>query len=80
MKNYILSGFVAVLLGGCTTYTTSGYGTRVYSDGYASGDYYSSGYHDGRYYGGATAAAVIMTVVMMNAGTGIAGAKYAIMW
>jgi hypothetical protein len=52
MKNYILSGFVAVLLGGCTTYTTSGYGTRVYSDGYDSGDYYSRGYHDGRYYGG----------------------------
>jgi len=52
MKNYILSGFVAVLLGGCTTYTTSGYGARVYSDGYDSGDYYSRGYHDGRYYGG----------------------------
>jgi hypothetical protein len=52
MKNYILSGFVAVLLGGCTTYTTSGYGARVYSDGYNSGDYYSRGYHDGRYYGG----------------------------
>ena len=52
MKNYILSGFVAVLLGGCTTYTTPGYGTRVYSDGYNSGDYYSRGYHDGRYYGG----------------------------
>jgi hypothetical protein len=28
----------------------------------------------------AMAAAVIMTVVMMNAGTGITGAKYAIMW
>jgi hypothetical protein len=26
------------------------------------------------------AAAVIMTVIMMNAGTGITGAKYAIMW
>ena len=26
------------------------------------------------------AAAVIMRVVMMNAGTGITGAKYAIMW
>jgi hypothetical protein len=52
MKNYILSGFVAVLLGGCTTYTTPGYGTRVYSDGHDSGDYYSRGYHDGRYYGG----------------------------
>ncbi len=48
MKNYIHSGFVAVLLGGCTTYTTPGYGTRVYSDGYDSGDYYSRG----RYYGG----------------------------
>jgi hypothetical protein len=47
MKNYILSGFVAVLLGGCTTYTTAGYGTRVYSDGYDS-----RGYHDSRYYGG----------------------------
>jgi hypothetical protein len=52
MKNYILSGFVAVLLGGCTTYTTHGYGTRVYSDGYDSGDYYGRGYHDGHYYGG----------------------------
>jgi hypothetical protein len=52
MKNYIFSGFVAVLLGGCTTYTTPGYGTRVYSDGYNSGDYYSRGYHDGRYGGG----------------------------
>jgi hypothetical protein len=52
MKNYILSGFVAVLLGGCTTYTTHGYGTRVYSDGYDSADYYGRGYHDGHYYGG----------------------------
>jgi hypothetical protein len=52
MKNYILSGFIAVLLGGCTTYTTARYGTRVYSDGYDSGGYYSSGYHDGGYYGG----------------------------
>ena len=52
MKNYILSGFVAVLLGGCTTYTTRGYGTRVYSGGYDSGNYYSRGYHDGGYYGG----------------------------
>jgi hypothetical protein len=52
MKNYILSGFAAVLLGGCTTYTTAGYGTRVYSDGYDNGAYYSRGYHDGHYYGG----------------------------
>ena len=52
MKNYILSGFVAVLLGGCTTYTSHGYGNRVYSDGYDSGAYYSRGYHDGHYYGG----------------------------
>ena len=52
MKNYILSGFVAVLLGGCTTYTTRGYGTRVYSGGYDSGNYYSRGYHDGGYYDG----------------------------
>jgi len=51
MKNYVLGGFVAVLLGGCTTYTTPGYGTRVYSEGYNSGDYYSRGYHDGGYYG-----------------------------
>jgi hypothetical protein len=53
MKNYILSGFVAVLLGGCTTYTT-GSGTRVYSDGYASGGYggsYSDGGYDERRYG-----------------------------
>jgi hypothetical protein len=42
----------AVLLGGCTTYTTHGYGSRVYSDGYDSGNYYSRGYHNGHYYGG----------------------------
>ena len=48
MKNYILSGFAAVLLGGCTTYTTAGYGTRVYSDGYDGGGY-GGGYYDGGY-------------------------------
>ena len=52
----MLTAVAALLLGGCTTYTTPGYsndGTRVYSDGYNSGDYYSRGYRSGDgYYGG----------------------------
>jgi hypothetical protein len=52
----MLTAAAALLLGGCTTYTTPGYssdGTRVYSDGYNSGDYYSRGYRGGDgYYGG----------------------------
>jgi hypothetical protein len=52
----MLTGAAAVLLGGCTTYTTPGYsshGTRVYSDGHDSGDYYSRDYRDGDgYYSG----------------------------
>ena len=52
----MLTAAAALLLGGCTTYTTPGYsndGTRVYSDGYNSGDYYSRGYRSGDgYYGG----------------------------
>src|SRR5258708_27256786 len=52
----MLTAAAALLLGGCTTYTTPGYssdGTRVYSDGYDSGDYYSRGYRDGDgYYSG----------------------------
>ena len=51
----MLTAVAVVLLGGCTTYTPgySSDGTRVYSDGYNSGDYYSRGYRSGDgYYGG----------------------------
>jgi hypothetical protein len=55
MNKYILSGFAAILLGGCTTYETPGYssyGTRVHSDGYDSGYYYRRAYPNGGYYDG----------------------------
>jgi len=70
MKLLLISAaaLAAALLGGCTTYTTPGYssyGTRVYSDGYNSGDHYGRAYRDdgegyygrgsydgGTYYGG----------------------------